>query len=81
MWFGEKLVVEVQARCISDWTPEIPGTEGPPETTVNPPWIRPIPAPDAPLNVRHDNGGTSRPCPLGCRYLPDKHHGELQPAA
>jgi len=59
MWFGEKLVVEVEARCISDWTPEIPGTEGPPATTVNPPWIRPIPAPDAPLNVRHDNGGTS----------------------
>tara|TARA_R110002051_G_scaffold314950_6_gene392705 strand:- start:6992 stop:9919 length:2928 start_codon:yes stop_codon:yes gene_type:complete len=59
MWTGEKLNVEVQARCISDWTPEQPGTEGPPVTTVNPPWIRPIPAPDAPLNVRHDNGGTS----------------------
>jgi hypothetical protein len=61
MWFGEKLVVEVQARCISDWTPELPGTEGPPATTVNPPWIRPIPAPDAPLNLTHDNGGTSIP--------------------
>jgi hypothetical protein len=61
MWFGEKLVVEVQARCISVWTPEIPGTEGPPATTVNPPWIRPIPAPDSPLNLTHDNGGTSVP--------------------
>jgi len=61
MWFGEKLVVEVEARCISDWTPKIPGTEGPPATTVNPPWIRPIPVPDAPLNVKHDNGGTSVP--------------------
>ncbi len=59
MWMGQQLLVQVQVRCISDWTPAAPGTEGPSATTVNPPWVRPIDAPVAPV-ATSDAGGTSQ---------------------
>ncbi len=52
--YGERILVEVQARCISDYV------EGPPTSTEDP-WVRPIPAPPsaAPVLTSDAGGGSA----------------------
>lgn len=53
VWFGERILVSVEARCVSQWT------DGPPTTTEDP-WVRPIPPPPGySPTIWTDNGGTS----------------------
>lgn len=49
---GGQLILEVHARCVS------PYTQGPPGVTTPVTWVRPIPAPAAPI-AGHDAGGSS----------------------
>ncbi|MHC5796171.1 RHS repeat domain-containing protein [Lacisediminihabitans sp. FW035] len=49
---GDKLILDVHARCVS------PYTQGPPGTTTTTTWVRPIPAPAAAI-AGHDAGGPS----------------------
>ena len=55
VYYGGRLVVDVEARCFT------PYTQGPPSLPTPDSYVRPIPAPATPQNIRNDAGGTSQP--------------------
>lgn len=52
---GEKVEIEVMARCVS------PHAQGPESPTTEEEWIRPIPAPPGLTGLTTDAGGTAEP--------------------